>query len=1281
MKIIKPQNIGYMGACLHRHKAPSHVITGILGFDLTDCRSFSLDADLRALVDEVVGPSGFWDLWMPKTRGEYLVWGSAVSATPVRELSVSVQCGPLKKQLNVFGESHWYPSLLGWNASPPSPFQSLPVDWHHAYGGKGFVSNPLGVGFANEEKVSKGEPAALPAVYYPGEKQVRLNQKVEPASFQPRNPAWDPVQARGSFGGTWLASIHPAMPADFDWSYYNWAPLDQRLREGYWKGDEAIRIEGMCVDQPVMQCNLPGVRMRCFSMAAPESVLREHPMVLDTVGLLPGVLKGFLVFRAELADAGIDASLLSGVMLGAEWAGRPKSDEHYRNVFDLRTDPDVGMDYLDANHQLMPDPDVEAAQAEARTQSAALAQAAFEAQQRAAKRRVAAATAVGAGIAFSVPTEQAVAAPLINAVDASMNLRAQSLKTSRFLGVQAPAMLKPLNSVEAPLQESSFDPQATSAMPEVLAPEAAQSAEALFGSDALPASEAIGEPEQQAQQGEDTVIPGGGVASMVSQLGELANQLDGSSGSLGEVIQSWSDRQFPGAGTVGDAAPGLGLFDAMGDDPKARSEMANQLRAAMQEIERGAKMQEEFANSADPVGSALAQVPPSMQASMRGVLEKMLNPASAPDVGSALPLHFKNLLGAGGASGSLLESLAELDPDNGPLVEDLLASLDSGPQTAKLAELMRSGEALGLSPKLMTPQNVNGLAAWMLGHSDAQNPLAKALNEAISASGDGESLEAILASARATVKMPALDQWAKEVSLATVDSAQQDADIAASIEQVLAQSSQGSEFSLEQLLGIVKQPDSDVAPGAATQPPLEDALLADVALADKEPSENSAAQAKDEVSFPTDAAASLAPEAPVQQHESATEEGKGQEQPAFARAGKASPLGVQGDDVLSSAAAAGLTSRALLSKEFLAKMDSLRQRGQESLSEMRRLGFAELVTPAQRTASEKVELEQEVRQARAKGGALKGLDLAGLDLSGVDLHAMDLQGTCFEYTNLSGADLSGANCTQATFAGANLSQAKFQDGLFQWTNLKGATAHASQWQGADLSDSLLSMALFTQANFERVTLDRCEAHSCIFEQANLSQSRCEGGDFLEVDLRRANLQGAVWTKCQLFESRLDGLNARSAALVECIFSGAQGAGVNFSGANLERCNLIRAKLPYLQAPDAQAPETSWVECDLSHAVLQRTLLTDAIFIEANLVHADLSSASCRGAVFTAANLTEADLSKAQLLESSLRRAKASGANFSYANLEGAELTGADLDRCDLTGAQVIATVLAKPSHA
>lgn len=175
---------------------------------------------------------------VPFKKGfELLLTGTAHSQVPIQSITVSValldatQEPFWQKQCRVTGERHWQRSLLGWQPSDPTLFQSLPLQYEYAYGGQcsknpdsTFNKNPVGVGFKiNSDQRSLANIEQAPWLTNP--KQNRT-----PAGFAPLAPHWSPrLERLKALDADAAAQGGCPYAWPVDRSLYNSAPADQIL--------------------------------------------------------------------------------------------------------------------------------------------------------------------------------------------------------------------------------------------------------------------------------------------------------------------------------------------------------------------------------------------------------------------------------------------------------------------------------------------------------------------------------------------------------------------------------------------------------------------------------------------------------------------------------------------------------------------------------------------------------------------------------------------------------------------------------------------------------------------------------------------------------------------------------------------------------------------------------------------------------------------------------------------------------------------------------------------
>ncbi len=161
----------------------------------------------------------------------------------------------------------------------------MPLVAERAFGGPGHAENPVGRGIV-ALALGGATAVALPNIEDPSRLILRPEDRPEPAGFGPLHRLWAPRHApKGTFDDVWLkAGGFPGLPVDFDLSYFQAAPPDQRI-DGYFRGDEAVSLGNLDVELPHIATRLPGLRVRCFLRQSPAfgPAFREMQIQLDTV--------------------------------------------------------------------------------------------------------------------------------------------------------------------------------------------------------------------------------------------------------------------------------------------------------------------------------------------------------------------------------------------------------------------------------------------------------------------------------------------------------------------------------------------------------------------------------------------------------------------------------------------------------------------------------------------------------------------------------------------------------------------------------------------------------------------------------------------------------------------------------------------------------------------------------------------------------------------------------------------------------------------------------------
>lgn len=352
MKVVKDLDQGLL---LYRYAIAGHYVlatTVVYAFDFNDPATLLTEQQLWPLSAEQLGKDGVLDAGMPKPQGELLVRGKcfAPKGKQVPAARVTVKAGPITKTLAVFGNRRWIKRGGVPLPSEPEPFSEMELVYAQAFGGQGFEPNPQGKGYTPEPERAADLNLPLPNVEHPNRLIAAPNERPDPAGLMPYDVMWPQRHKRlGTYDERWLKERWPYYPDDMDYAFFNAAPQDQWLTgpAKFFRGDEAIEVEGMHPDKPALRSHLPGLRPRLFLVHQKKDgeVFGEFKLELDTVWLFPSAEKGLVLYRATAPAADDEASDVTKLFLVTEKPGAPaQSLDHYKAEFQKRLDRKVPAD-------------------------------------------------------------------------------------------------------------------------------------------------------------------------------------------------------------------------------------------------------------------------------------------------------------------------------------------------------------------------------------------------------------------------------------------------------------------------------------------------------------------------------------------------------------------------------------------------------------------------------------------------------------------------------------------------------------------------------------------------------------------------------------------------------------------------------------------------------------------------------------------------------------------------------------------------------------------------
>jgi len=252
----------------------------------------------------------------------------------------------------VTGDRTWKRGLMGSTPSAPEPFTAIDLKYQNSYGGLGYAENPVGKGFGKQVDKNGKKVRPLPNITHLTDTLSTSRTRLEPAGFGPLAQTWKQrCSYLGTYKGKYLKEYWPWFPVDFDWHYFNAAPIDMQVK-GYLVGDEKLNFANLHPQHGQYEASLPGLRIRCFvnRRIDPEPAalqFKEVNMRLDTLWVDMDGETLVLVWRGWCEVLSEEFEDIEHLFIVSELLKDPlKPVEHYRELLADRFS-EMGKDEVD----------------------------------------------------------------------------------------------------------------------------------------------------------------------------------------------------------------------------------------------------------------------------------------------------------------------------------------------------------------------------------------------------------------------------------------------------------------------------------------------------------------------------------------------------------------------------------------------------------------------------------------------------------------------------------------------------------------------------------------------------------------------------------------------------------------------------------------------------------------------------------------------------------------------------------------------------------------------
>jgi uncharacterized protein YjbI with pentapeptide repeats len=379
VKVIKPGKLGVLTRGFE-HNRQFYMGVSVLAFiPIGEAPSLIAEAAMWPFTGERLGASGALDVGIPKSRGEYLIDGSAFAPnkTPAPFVDVRATVGGSSKLARANGERIW---LSTRDSSEPTPFTTMKLSWANAFGGAEFPKNPLGKGHALAEFHGQ-QVQLLPNIENPRAPIGSNRDKPDPVGFGPIDLSW-PQRQRfvGTHDQHWLDNLFPGFARDIDWSFFSIAAPDQQI-DGFWQGGESYEFVNMHPTQAVLRGQLPRWHARVFvrrtSVVGPgvaargkiekakiervtgplpigelpkmpsgpvieDRDLEEVPLRLATLWFFPDAARAVLIWQGSLRVLTDDCTDVTHLLIAADELDGPRPVAHFGDQLRARLHPELG---------------------------------------------------------------------------------------------------------------------------------------------------------------------------------------------------------------------------------------------------------------------------------------------------------------------------------------------------------------------------------------------------------------------------------------------------------------------------------------------------------------------------------------------------------------------------------------------------------------------------------------------------------------------------------------------------------------------------------------------------------------------------------------------------------------------------------------------------------------------------------------------------------------------------------------------------------------------------
>lgn len=279
---------------------------------------------------------------------------------------------------------------------------------------------------------------------------------------------------------------------------------------------------------------------------------------------------------------------------------------------------------------------------------------------------------------------------------------------------------------------------------------------------------------------------------------------------------------------------------------------------------------------------------------------------------------------------------------------------------------------------------------------------------------------------------------------------------------------------------------------------------------------------------------------------------------------------------------------------------------------------------------------------------------------------------------------------------ADLSQSDFSGQSWQGVQFLGCDLSRCNWQDADLRNLIFINCQIDNAVFDRAVLSSCRFDSCLLTGSVWEEALLSSVHFEKCDFSQARLKGGAWQNCFVIEgtgSQFQLLNVKCDGVM---FKDSSLPGICVRACQLTNHAFLVCDMRGLNAMDCLWEKCSWVETNMSAAIVENNIFTTCVFadgcdisasrwiecefVKVSLVETSLANSlseccSWKEVILTGvqadgSSWVSSDLGMANLMHAQLANSRWVACSLKGANLYGADLRSSTMTQCNLIGANL-----------